>query len=60
MLGNKSNKQFYREGGARGGHDQFSWDKVKNDKVFSVLFLISFYCYCRIGFLIWVTLFVHL
>lgn len=32
MLGNKSNKQFYRTGGTRGGHDQFKWEDVKSDK----------------------------
>lgn len=32
MLGNKSNKKFYRTGGARGGQDQFKWEDVKTDK----------------------------
>jgi hypothetical protein len=32
MLGNKSNKKFYRTGGSRGGQDQFKWDDVKSDK----------------------------
>lgn len=32
MLGNKSNKKFYRSGGTRGGQDQFKWENVKYDK----------------------------
>ncbi len=32
MLGNKGSKKRYRDGGVRGGRDQFSWDQVKTDK----------------------------
>jgi len=32
MLGNKGNKKFYRDGGSRGGQDQFKWDDIKSDK----------------------------
>lgn len=32
MLGNKGRKQNYREGGTRGGQDQFKWEDVKNDR----------------------------
>ena len=32
MLGNKSKKKNYRNGGSRGGADQFKWEDVKNDK----------------------------
>ena len=32
MLGNKGSKKRYRDGGVRGGRDQFSWEQVKTDK----------------------------
>lgn len=32
MLGNKSNRKFYRTGGTRGGQDQFRWEDVKTDR----------------------------
>ena len=32
MLGNKANKAVYRDGGTRGGQDQFKWEDVKNDQ----------------------------
>lgn len=32
MLGNKGSKKNYREGGTRGGQDQFKWEDVKTDK----------------------------
>ena len=32
MLGNKSKTKFYRNGGTRGGQDQFKWEDVKGDK----------------------------
>ena len=32
MLGNKGSKKFYRDGGTRGGQDQFRWEDVKSDR----------------------------
>ena len=32
MLGNKGTKKHYRNGGTRGGQDQFKWEDVKSDK----------------------------
>ena len=32
MLGNKGSKKNYRDGGTRGGQDQFKWEDVKTDK----------------------------
>lgn len=31
MLGNKGTGREYRDGGCRGGHDQFKWEDVKAD-----------------------------
>ena len=32
MLGNKGSRKNYRDGGTRGGQDQFKWEDVKTDK----------------------------